>query len=178
MASITAILPQATDPAAHAILMETAAELRARMKLFAAAFGGGDALPGDELCTLLRGAPRARRVRFDVAPSPDVLGQGSVRLMLSAALLTAEALPRGGLVRIEQHEDGFVTFLPEGRDAAWSPTLVELVAGGCLEQALAEGPRRVLAPWVMAQAEAEGMELNFPLRMGQSLPPLLIQPGG
>jgi histidine phosphotransferase ChpT len=178
MASITAILPQATDPAAHAILMETAGELRARMKLFAAAFGNGDDLPWHELGTLLQGAPMAHRVRFEVPQSPEVLRLGRVRLMLSAALLSAEALPRGGVVRIFQDAGGRVTFLPEGRDAAWSPTFVELMAQGSLEEALAGGPRRILAPWVMVQASAEGMELSFALGAGPSLPPLLMQPAG
>lgn len=176
MASITAILPQATDPAAHAILMETAGELRSRMKLFAAAFGHGDDLPWHELAVLLQGAPMAHRVRFEVPPSSGLMGSGRVRLMLSAALLSAEALPRGGVVRIVQAHDGEVTFLPDGRDAAWSPTFVELLADGSLEQALDGGPRRVLAPWVVTQAKAEGVELNFALGAGASLPPLLVTP--
>lgn len=183
MASITAILPQATDPAAHAILMETACELRARMKLFAAAFGHGDDLPWHELAVLLRGAPMAHRVRFELPASSGLLSSGRVRLMLSTALLSAEALPRGGVVRIAQAPDGAVTFLPEGRDAAWSPIFVDLIAqgsleGGSLEQALDGGPRRVLAPWVITQAMAEGMELSFAFGAGAGLPPLLVCPLG
>ncbi len=178
MASITAILPQATDPAAHAILMETAAELRARMKLFSAAFGSGDDLAWHELGTLLQGAPMAHRVRFEMPQLNETLTAGRARLMLSIALLAAEALPRGGVVRITQDAAGWVTFLPEGRDAAWSPTLAELVAGGEIEEALAAGPRRVLAPWAIAQAEAEGMELSFALGMGISVAPLRLGPAG
>lgn len=176
MASITAILPQATDPAAHAILMETASELRARMKLFAAAFGHGDDLGWAELATLLQGAPMAHRVRFELPVAAGLLAAGRVRLMLSLALLSAEALPRGGVVRIAEDPHGWVSFLPEGRDAAWSPTLAELMAGGTAEAALADGPRRVLAPWALAQAEAEGMELSFALGMGQAIPPLRLGP--
>lgn len=178
MASITAILPQATDPAAHAILMETAGELRARMKLFAAAFGHGDDLGWAELGGLLLGAPMAHRVRFELPAAADLLPAGRVRLMLSLALLSAEALPRGGVVRIAEDPEGWVSFLPEGRDAAWSPTLAELMAGGALDAALADGPRRVLAPWALAQAEAEGMELSFALGVGQALPPLRLGPAG
>lgn len=174
MASITAILPQATDPAAHAILMETAGELRARMKLFAAAFGHGDDLPWHELGALLQGAPMAHRVRFETPQSLGLLSAGRVRLVLSTALLSAEALPRGGVVRIAEGPDGGLSFLPEGRDAAWSPTFIELMADGSLEHALEGGPRRVLAPWVVTQAMAEGMELSFALGTGQSLPPLLV----
>jgi histidine phosphotransferase ChpT len=178
MASITAILPQATDPAAHAILMETAGELRARMKLFAAAFGHGDDLGWAELGGLLLGAPMAHRVRFELPAADGLLPAGRVRLMLSLALLSAEALPRGGVVRVAEDPEGWVSFLPEGRDAAWSPTLAELMAGGALDAALADGPRRVLAPWVLAQAEAEGMELSFALGVGQALPPLCLAPAG
>jgi histidine phosphotransferase ChpT len=174
MASITAILPQATDPAAHAILMETAGELRARMKLFAAAFGHGDDLPWHELGALLQGAPMAHRVRFEVPPSSGTMSAGRVRLVLSTALLSAEALPRGGVVRMAEGPGGGLAFLPEGRDAAWSPTFVELVADGSIEQALEGGPRRVLAPWVVAQAMAEGMELSFAMGAGSALPPLLL----
>jgi histidine phosphotransferase ChpT len=177
MASITAILPQATDPAAHAILMETAAELRARMKLFSAAFGSGDDLAWHELGILLQGAPMAHRVRFELPASTEILPSGRVRLMLSTALLSAEALPRGGVVRVAQDQAGWVTFLPEGRDAAWSQTFLELMADGSLEAALSGGPRRVLAPWVMAQAAAEGVELSFALGVGTALAPLRITPG-
>jgi hypothetical protein len=176
MASITAILPQATDPAAHAILMETAGELRARMKLFAAAFGHGDDLPWHEVGALLLGAPMAHRVRFELPPSAGVLGAGRVRLVLSTALLSAEALPRGGVVRMAEAPGGGLSFLPQGRDAAWSPTLVELMAEGSLEHALEGGPRRVLAPWVITQAMSEGLELSFALGTGQALPPLLLSP--
>lgn len=176
MAGITAILPQASDPAAHAILMETAAELRARMRLFSAVFGSGDDLTWPELSTLLQGAPMAHRVRFELPTSAETLTPGRARLLLSVALLGAEALPRGGVVRIARDRVGWITFLPEGRDAAWSPTFLKLMADGRLEDALADGPRRVLAPWVIAQATAEGVELSFALGIGAALAPLRLAP--
>lgn len=176
MASITAILPQAADPAAHAILMETASDLRARMKLYATAFGSGDDLAWHGLGLLLQGAPMAHRVRFELPASAEIQAPGRVRLLLSLALLSAEALPRGGVVRVARDASGWVTFLPEGRDAAWSPTFVELMADGALEAALADGPRRVLAPWVIAQAMSEGAELTFALGVGAALAPLRLTP--
>jgi len=177
MASITAILPQASDPAAHAILMETAAELRARMKLFSAAFGSGDDLAWHELAMLLQGAPMAHRIRFELPQSVEIMTAGRARLILSIALLSAEALPRGGVVRVAQDAAGYVMFQPEGRDAAWSPTLVELMAGGGLEEALAAGPRRILAPWAISQAAAEGLELSFALGTGMALAALRLGSG-
>jgi histidine phosphotransferase ChpT len=175
LASITALLPQAADPAAHDILTETAVEIGARLRLFSAAFGASDELKWDELAPLLLGAPMAHRVRFEVAAGRAQLQAGRVRLLLSAALLAAEALPRGGIVRLSHNPAGAVEVLPEGRDAQWSPTLIQLLSGARLERALAEGPRRVLAPWVMAQAAAEGAELSLALSAGIAIPALLIQ---
>jgi histidine phosphotransferase ChpT len=174
VASITALLPQAADPAAHEILTETTEELGARLKLFSAAFGSSDELAWSELAPLLRGAPMAHRVRFEMAAAAVQLQPGRVRLVLSAALLAAEALPRGGIVRISRDPEGSVALLPEGRDAVWSPTLVQLLSGGSMEMAIAEGPRRMLAPWVVAQAAAEGVELGLALSAGVAMPPLLI----
>lgn len=173
VASVTALLPQAADPAAHEILTETTTELGARLKLFSAAFGSSDELAWAELAPLLLGAPMAHRVRFEMAAAAVQLPPGRVRLVLSAALLAAEALPRGGTVRISRDPDGSVAFLPEGRDAEWSPTLVQLLSGGSLEMAIAEGPRRVLAPWVVSQAAAEGVELGLALSAGVAVPPLM-----
>ncbi|WP_165585488.1 histidine phosphotransferase family protein [Roseococcus sp. SYP-B2431] len=174
VASITALLPQAADPAAHEILAETTVELGARLKLFSAAFGASDELAWGDLAPLLLGAPMAHRVRFEVAEAVGQLQPGRVRLLLAAALLAAEALPRGGAVRISRDPDGSVALLPEGRDAQWSPTLVRLLSGGSMEMAIAEGPRRVLAPWVVAQAAAEGAELGLALSAAIAMPPLLI----
>lgn len=174
VASVTALLPQAADPAAHEILTETTTELGARLKLFSAAFGSSDELAWAELAPLLLGAPMAHRVRFEMAAAAAQLPPGHVRLVLSAALLAAEALPRGGTVRISRDPNGSVAFLPEGRDAEWSPTLVQLLSGGSLEMAIAEGPRRVLAPWVVSQAAAEGLELGLALPVGMAMPSLMI----
>jgi len=176
MAGITALLPQLADPAAAAIVAETAAELRARMKLFSTSFGQGDELGWHDAPALLSGAPMAHRVRFELPKAEGMLNAGRARLLLSAILLAAEALPRGGLVRVSQDDAGWLSLLPEGRDAAWSPVFVELLAGGAMEDALAAGPRRVLAPWVIAQAEEQGAELSLPLALAASMPPLRIGP--
>jgi len=176
VASITAILPQATDAAAHEILVETTDELRARLRLFSAAFGSSDEMAWDDLPPLLLGAPMAHRVRFEIAAEGGILSPAWVRLVLSAALLAAEALPRGGVVRIAEEHGGTVSLLPEGRDACWSPVLLDLMAGGSMDDALAEGPRRALAPWLCAQAATGGASLSLPVPVGVALPPLLLLP--
>lgn len=177
VASITAILPQATDPAAHEILVETTEELRARLRLFSAAFGSSDEMAWEDLPALLRGAPMAHRVRFELDGGEAMLAPARVRLILSAALLAAEALPRGGVVRISEDGSGRVALLPEGRDAGWSATFLDLLAGGSLEDAMAEGPRFALAPWVCAQAATSGAALSVALPVGTAVPALLLAPG-
>ncbi|MBS7810929.1 histidine phosphotransferase family protein [Roseococcus pinisoli] len=174
LGSVTALLPQAADPAAHGILTEASMELGARMRLFAAAFGCSDEMAWNDLPALLRGAPMAHRVRFVVTGASAQLSPGWVRLVLSAALVAAEALPRGGSVHLSREASGSVALLPEGRDAGWSPTLVQLLAGGSLDEALAEGPRRALAPWIVVQAAAAGAELGLALPAGTGMPPLMI----
>lgn len=178
VASITAILPQATDAAAHEILVETTDELRARLRLFSAAFGSSDEMAWADLPALLLGAPMAHRVRFDITAGEGMLAPARVRLILSAALLAAEALPRGGVVRIAEQKGGVVSLLPEGRDAGWSPVFLELMAGGSMDDALAEGPRRALAPWLCAQALTGGASLSLPMPVGVGVPPLLLLPVG
>lgn len=174
VASVTALMPQAADPAAHGILTESSAELGARLRLFSAAFGSSDEMAWDELPALLLGAPMAHRVRFAMVAASARLSPGRVRLMLSAALVAAEALPRGGVVHISRELRGGVALRPEGRGAGWSPTLLRLLAGGGLAAALAEGPRRVLAPWIVVQAAAAGVVLGLAPAVGEAVPPLTI----
>lgn len=174
VASVVSLLPQAADPAALGILTEGAAELGARMRLFSAAFGSSDEMAWNELPPLLRGAPMAHRVRFAMAADSARLSPCRVRLVLAAALVAAEALPRGGVVHISRDPGGEVALRPEGRGAGWSPTLLGLLAGGSLEAALAEGPRRVLAPWLVVQAAGADVRLALAPAEGEAVPVLTI----
>ena len=173
LSTLTAIMPQAAEPAAHALLSETAVELRQRHRLFCLCFGGGDELGWDDLAEALRGAPMAHRVRFAFGPGPRQLGAATGRLLLAAALLAAESLPRGGEVRLAQ-EDGAFLLRAEGRDQAWPEALLRLVGGGAMEPILAEGPRWVLSPWVVSLARAEFREVSFLLPPGDGPPVLRI----
>ena len=180
LSTLTAVMPQAGEAPAHALLTETVTDLRARHRLFCAMFGLPDDLDWCQLAELLAGSPIAHRVEFDVRTAPDtpVPTAATMRLLLSAALLAGEALPRGGAVRIAVGKEGGFAILPERCDARWSPTLLLLVSGGAIEEALREGPHQVLAPWVAALAAAEGRRLEFPLGTGLGMPPLLISAAG
>ena len=177
LSTLTAIMPQAAEAPARAVLDETVGELRLRHALFDMAFGPPDQREWPELALLLRGAPMAHRVAFDAGePPPDSPDPATMRLLLGVMLLGGEALPRGGTVRLSSEPDGGFAVQAEGRDAAWPSAMVVLVGGGALEFALAEGPRRVLAPWTYLLAAADGRRLDFGLGAGPGAPPLKVSP--
>jgi histidine phosphotransferase ChpT len=143
---------------------ETATTLRQRLRLFALAWGGA-AMDAEaaSLELLLAASPAAPRVAFRL----DQLWPGAelpatvVPLALNAALLGAEGLPRGGTVTLAgSPAEGLVVCL-EGRDAAWPAGLMALLGGGTAEAALRDGPRRVLAPLLLALAADAGWALSL-----------------
>lgn len=175
-ASLSALLPQAADPAAQAILLETAAELRARLSLLTALFGPADELDWSGVARLMVGAPMAHRVAFALPSRPGGVPPGLARVILAGLLVAAEALPRGGTVHASEPAPGLLALRPEGRDAAWPEPVLALLAGAPVEAILREGPRRVLAPWLFCVAAAEGQRLGVALPAGGGLPVLTIGP--
>ncbi|MBY0339380.1 MAG: hypothetical protein K2X11_22395 [Acetobacteraceae bacterium] len=157
ISTVVALQSQAADPSAASILRDTVEELSLRLRLLSAAFGPPDEMEADAVRELLRGASMAHRVRFVLeGPAPGPLPPAAGRLLLVAGLLAGEALPRGGTVHLAADPGATWAVWPEGRDAAWSRTLLELLAGGTLDAALAQGPRHLLAPWLFCVAEAAG----------------------
>jgi histidine phosphotransferase ChpT len=99
-----------------------------------------------------------------------------VPLALYAAMLGAETLPRGGVLHLGgDAREGLVVW-PEGRDAAWPAPLPELLAGGSPGEALEAGPRRVLAPLLLALVAEAGWEATLGLGGGAGAAPLLLAP--
>jgi histidine phosphotransferase ChpT len=161
---------------------ETAATLHQRLRLFALAWGGAAADAGAaSLAPLLAASPAAPRVAFQLHhlwPGAE-LPAALVPLVLNAALLGAEALPRGGTVTLAgSPAEGLVVCL-DGRGAAWPAGLLALLGGGTAEAALREGPRRVLAPLLLALAAEAGWALSLAQETGAGTgaPPLLLGPG-
>ena len=160
-----------------ALMGETLAELRTRVQLYGAVFGHADAMRGDELAALLAGAPGAHRVSITLdpdlsSPLPGPLAQ----VLLAAAMLGMEALPRGGSVALGQGSGDALTVLPQGRMAAWPHALLERLAG--LPPPQPDTPRSLLAPWLLLLARELGCGLSFALGGPASegrIPPLLLR---
>jgi histidine phosphotransferase ChpT len=151
---------------------ETAESLRLRLRLYAAAWGGAaEEMDAAALRALLQGAPAAPRVAFatDGLAPEGVLPAELVPLALCVALLGAEALPRGGTVRLAGTAEAGFTVWPQGTAAAWPPALTTALAaaGGDGAPPLPDGgavaPRRLLVPLVLLLAEEAGWEVSLAL---------------
>ena len=145
-----------------------------RGRPFAALIDALGPIRGQRALDALAGAPGAHRIAFHFEFPPQAkLDPALAQIVLAAAMLGAEALPRGGALRITPLGGAGLVVLPEGRVAAWPHALIERLAG--MAPAGADTPRALLAPWLIALAEAAQCRLS--LGMGQpGLPPLLLQP--
>jgi histidine phosphotransferase ChpT len=141
------------DPEAAALAREAAAGLRARLQLWRAACGAGTGpMTAPEMAALLDGVLSGGRTSADLSALPpgEPFPAPVAQLLLVAALLGSEALPRGGVVHLLAEGAG-IAVRPEGRSLAWPPALAEALAGGA-----PEGPRAVLAPVAVQLAALAG----------------------
>jgi len=159
---------------ALALAAEAAAGLRARLLLWRALLGGREETTLGGLLRLLEGQLGSGRVQAELAAlDPGLTVAPEVApVLLAAMLVAAEALPRGGVVRLAADGGQGFAILPSGPRVAWPPTLVRVVAGGTL---LGEpGPREALALWLGATAAAAGVRLGLALSPADGAGPLLL----
>lgn len=178
LGTLTALLGMAGgDTESLAVAQDAARDLQRRLRLQNAAWGAA-AGPADAagLSELLAGAPAAQRVRFDLDGTDPALTlpAGLVPLVLNAALLAADALPRGGTVAVAASADQVVAVPSSPRAAAWPEEVLAALAGGTWAEALALGPRRAVAALLLAQADALGWHVQFGLPGGGALPALVL----
>ncbi|WP_338663688.1 histidine phosphotransferase family protein [Pararoseomonas sp. SCSIO 73927] len=162
---------QAPDEALS-VAREGAEAMRRRLRLWRAAAGAGTGPLGrDGLAELLDGALPNGRAAADLSGLPEAaLPAPLSQAVLAAAMLGSEALPRGGTVHLAGQEGG-VAVWPEGRNAAWPPGLIAVLAGDALSS-----PRDVLAPLLRQLASAAGMELHLAMDGGAAIAPLTLLP--
>lgn len=169
------------DPALLELLRETAQVLRTRLRLYAAAWGGAAAeMEAAQLAELLQGSPAVPRVAFGLETlSPGAaLPAELVPLALNAALLGAEALPRGGQVRMAGDARNGLTVVAEGRAAAWPPALLRALSGAEPAALLEElGPRHLVAPMLVLLAGGVGWRVSLALGPPGLAAPLMLVPG-
>ncbi|WP_235035418.1 histidine phosphotransferase family protein, partial [Roseomonas sp. 18066] len=93
----------AEEPEAGELARDAAAELRRRLKFWRAACGAGTGpLAVAEVEALLEGMLAGGRATLDIAalPANAALPAPVAQLLLVAAMLAGEALPRGGVVQV------------------------------------------------------------------------------
>lgn len=168
MATAELLEDHSADPAElRSTVLEAAHALSRRLRYLRAAWGvGGSGITPAELMELAEGVPGQGRVRLDLAALPPdaPLGPGLARTLMSAILLAAEALPRGGVVRVlADPAAGQLLLLPEGPAAAWPPWVGAALAARPDAEVT---PRTLLAPLTLAIARAAGFTLSLALSTG------------
>ncbi|MFV3076447.1 histidine phosphotransferase family protein [Niveispirillum fermenti] len=144
------------------LIADSADSAAARLRLYRLALGaaGGQAglSAGDGRAALEAwfrgGATRLEWLAALQSPPP-----GMVKLVLLSALLAEEALPRGGVVRVEG-DDGGLVLTASGTGAALRPEMVAALSGGLAEADLT--PRSVLSHAVPRFAAAYGLSFTPP----------------
>ena len=174
------LLPQGGDELLE-VAQESAAALRQRLRLYGAAWGGPtEAMEPAAMEGLLDGSPAVPRVRFDLRGLEQAVALPAplVPIALNAALLAAEALPRGGTVRLSGSPLDGLMVLPTADlgapAAAWPAGFLALMAG---QAQSSPSPREVLGPLLHALLAEAGWSASLALGPAQAAAPLLLMPG-
>lgn len=139
----------------------------ARLTYFRMAFGGAGSSPGHgfaEADRILRGYLTSRRIEWSMTggsgtPPPQT---GTVKVLLGAAAVVADALPRLGKVSAEV-ERGHVRLIGDGEGAGFDPAVRDALTG----HVEARDERTVMAATVCANARRFGLGLV----VGEHAPP-------
>ncbi|WP_376088346.1 histidine phosphotransferase family protein [Roseomonas sp. CCTCC AB2023176] len=154
---------------AAAVLREGAAALQARLRLWrTVAGGGGEPMDGPMLAALLDGAWSGGRVLAEASGLAAVVPVAMARAVLLGAMIAAEALPRGGEVRIAG-DARQAAILPDGRGAAWPASLTASLSGQDVG-----GSRHVLPTLLVALTGATGIRPALALGAGSAPGPLIL----
>jgi histidine phosphotransferase ChpT len=175
---VTGALELLDDPAGEAaeVARDAARLIERRLKLYRAALGSGlSDTTVRELSPMLEGLTSGRRVQVDCSglEQEALVPAGVAQVLLVAAWLATESLPRGGVVAVSGDPSRELVVWPQGQGAAWPAGLLRAMAG--------EGPpqeaRAVLGPLLVALAAqaAWRVELGFG-PPGQGAAPLLLLP--
>lgn len=169
----------AGDPTGPAALAAEAANgLARRLRLLRAAWSGDGAGLAAADIPPLAAALSTRPIVLDVAGlAPGTcFGPEAARVLLNVLLLAAEALPRGGLIRLDGAAGGSVRVTIAGQRAAWPEPLATLAAAPDSAWTAIDDPRRLQAPLTILLAREAGMRLA--LLPGEGDGPAVLLIGG
>ncbi|MFN6953500.1 MAG: histidine phosphotransferase family protein [Acetobacteraceae bacterium] len=155
------------DAEALASAREGAAELRKRLLLWRAATGGSGPVPLSDVPGLADGLLAGGRVTLSLSCAAGLPAEAG-QILLLAAMVAAEALPKGGAVEIASGS-GDVLVLADGPIVRWPPALLALLGGEEAEP----GARTVLPRLLLQLVAAHGWRAEL-LMAGEAAPPLLL----
>ena len=117
---------QGEESEAATLAAEAARAMAVRLRLYRAAWGGGD-MEQAPLSGLAEGLPNRARLTLDLAPLDEArragaLDEGACRLVLCLLLAATAGMPAGGIVRARLAPPG-MTIDIAGRNAAWPAAL-------------------------------------------------------
>jgi histidine phosphotransferase ChpT len=179
--TLEVVAEEAGTTEATSIATDTATALALRLRLLRAAWAGlMEPLELPRLTALALGLA-AGRVRLDVSdlPAATVFSPPIGRLVLNLLLLAADALPRGGVLRLDGTDADVIARL-DGPNAAWPAGLIGMLADEAAAwQALTSpqaSPRTLQAPLIVLLARHHGVRLTVLLSAGPSTaaPPLRL----
>lgn len=166
----------ADDPEALGLAQEAAGVLRRRLLLWRAALGGAGEMSAGEAAELIGdGLLAGSRSRIEVPPEVAgvALDGQAAQLLLLALAVGAEALPRGGTLRLAGLADGFA-IIPDGPNASWPAALPAAQRGEPVS-----GPRAVLSNYLAALLAGSPWEASLAFGPpGAPAPLLLTRAGG
>ena len=164
LAGTLELAAEGQDPEALELALACARELSARLRLLRAAWSA-DPEPA-ELPRLVAGLPGAERLTVDLSAMAPGLAEAPGRLAVNLLLLAAQALPRGGSIRM-QGGDGAISIEIAGPRAAWPDTLGKCLSDESALQAACASTREVGLAVTCLLARQLGMTitLHSPLRL-------------
>lgn len=139
------LLADETDPQMReqcmGLLGDSARTTAGKLKFFRLAFGAaggyGEAIPTHEIKSAIEGLfPPGGRLELAWMIAGDALSKPAAKLLLNLALMTGEALPRGGTLAIGAEENGGTTEIVvrgEGPKLTFDPAIRAALATGSEE---------------------------------------------
>ena len=167
-------------PEALLLMTQAGQSLARRLRLYRAAWGGGEAMEAETFASLAAGLATKRLVvDLDGLDRDASFSADGARLTLNVMLLAVESLPRGGTLAVQGHPARDVIVQIDGPQAAWMAGFIGLLADQAQAWTMLDDPARLQAPLTALLALAANIPVS--VLMGATATPapaLLLRLGG